>query len=50
MPPPRLTASTSRSQFLQSFGEYPPPAKAGVGGIEKALEVIQARANAAGSH
>jgi arylsulfatase A-like enzyme len=36
-------------QFLQSFGEYPPPAKAGVGGLEKALEMIQARANATGS-
>jgi hypothetical protein len=35
-------------QFLQSFRDYPPPAKAGVGGIEQALEMIQNAANAAG--
>ena len=35
-------------QFLQSFRDYPPPAKAGVGSIEQALEMIQNAANAAG--
>ena len=35
-------------EFLQSFKDFPPPAKIGAGGIEKALEMIQAGAKGAG--
>jgi hypothetical protein len=35
-------------QFLQSFKDFPPPAKIGPGGIEKALEAIQAGSRGAG--
>ena len=41
-------AQMAIGQFLGSFKDFPPPAKIGPGGIEKALEMIQAGAKGAG--